>query len=210
MLCLQLRRYVLSYLLNGNWRDHSEIPHFCQFGCCPNFSATLKLLAVYGTWALCPTQPPVFPRSRWTRYDECVDFCGLLETCHGLLGKLVAELSGKPVGAPSPAADVPPAQHADDQAELDDWDEAYADAAGPSAADVQGAEDDAGLSAVDAAQPVPVPPEENGDDGDIENEWKKQKRQNKKKAAVWVSSKPFRRLATWVLRAYVFVASGVV
>ncbi|CAE7402624.1 unnamed protein product [Symbiodinium necroappetens] len=196
------RRYVLSYLLNGNWREHGEIQHYCQFGCCPNFSATLKLLAVYGTWALCPRQPPVFPRSRWTRYDECVDYCGVLEACHGLLGKLVAELSGKPVGAPSPAADVPSAQPADVHQDLDDWDDAYA--AGPSVDHVQGAEEDAGLSAMDAAQSVPVPPEENTDDGEIENEWKKQKRQNKKKAAVWVSSKPFRRLATWAVRSYVF------
>ena len=200
MCCIQLRKFVLSYLLNGNWRDEGELQHFCQYGCCPNFTATLKLLAVYGTWALCPKQPPVFPRSRWTRYDECVDYCGLLQACHGLLGKLIAEVSGKPVSAPKAAAHVPPAQQADGQPELDDWGKAYA--AGPPAG-VQEAEEDMGLSPMEAAQAVPVPPEENTEDGDFETEWKKQKRQNKKKAEVWVGSRPLRKLATWTASARV-------
>ena len=95
------RRYVLAYMLNGDWRVSGEVQHFCTYGCCCSYEATMKVLAVFVTWALCPRQCPVFARSRWTRYDESVDYCGLLAGCHGLLHKLLVELTGRTSAADS-------------------------------------------------------------------------------------------------------------
>lgn len=119
------RRYIISYLLNGDMRCESEIPHFCRWGCCVTSEATMKCFAVYLTWALCPKQIPIFPRSRWTQYDKCVDAVGLLAGVHGLLPQVIFEMTGNPVLAPPPiVSDVPDQNVALKDNDEDDWDSA--------------------------------------------------------------------------------------
>lgn len=38
----------------------------------------------------------MFPRSRWTRSDEALDFLGLLASCHNLLEPFIIEMTGGP------------------------------------------------------------------------------------------------------------------
>ncbi len=184
------RRYIISYLLNGDMRDALEIPHFCRWGCCVTSEATMKCFAVYLSWALCPRQIPIFPRSRWTQYDKCVDALGLLAGVHGLLPQVIFEVTGNPVLAPAPnVSDFPdqnPSLALKDNDE-DDWD---------SALDSENARGQP-VPSCGIEPPPPVQGIEQEQPASEEPDWSdyaKIRKQNKAKAALWVATSPFPRL----------------
>ena len=181
------RRYVVSYLLNGDWETTSEIPHFCIHGCCFSSEATMKCFAMYLTWALCPRQIPIFPRSRWTQYDRCVDACGILAATHGLLEDVVLEMTGGPMRPPpveqTGESSLQGALADDDGG--DSWDEGFRQELQPRA--VAGAS----AQAADAGCNPQKPEEEPAADF---SDYAKIKKQNKAKAKLWVQSKPLERL----------------
>ena len=202
------RRYVLRYLVNGDMTRDDEIQHYCPFGCCVHIDATCKTFAVFCSWALCPRQVPVFPRSRWTQYESTVDYCGLLAGTHGLLGKLLAELAGKPTRClrECDPADIVPEAAPALQDDADEWDQAFAEAtaappARPESAQGDQQEDNAAAQVLGAARPVACEEDDGGNAGDnglpedAAEEWKKKKRQHKQKARLWADSCPFERLA---------------
>ncbi len=88
------RRFILSYYLTGAWWQKGIVSHHCEYSCCSSPESTFKGIAIFVAWALIPHRCPVFPRSRWTRSDESVDFLGLLASVHSLLEPLVINLTG--------------------------------------------------------------------------------------------------------------------
>ena len=193
------RRYVISYLLNGDWEDATEVSHYCGYGCCISSEATMKCFAMYLTWAICPRQIPIFPRSRWTQYDKCVDACGVLAGIHGLLADLMQELTGGPqpaipagVGSTVPVSAAPPISIMDDDTGGDPWDDDFCKASLEDAAKVLEQRRRDGFA---EPQPPADTVEEPDDPVQDFSDYAKIKRQNKWKAKLWVQSRPFERLA---------------
>ena len=187
----KLRRFVLGRLLNGHLYQKKQVQHYCSYGCCAHAEATLRIFAVYCAWALVPCQAPVFPRSRWTRWDAAIDWAGLIEGCHGLLSQVIAEITGVPTSSqPLPSVEL---QQQVDQPMLadeahDEWDAMFV-----------------GRMAEPVAQFTPQQQQQPGDSGDVQadeadvgdepEDWVAKRKQNKKKAALWLQSQPFNRLA---------------
>ena len=129
------RRFVLSYYLNGCWWEDGGVTHHCGIGCCQSPEQTLKGFVVFVAWALVPTRCPIFPRSRWTRSDEAIDFVGLLAAVHNLLNHLTIALTGgetkKPPDPQVGEVDIPPDRFEvlDNQAALDqsEWESMMAE-----------------------------------------------------------------------------------
>ena len=92
----QKRRFIIAWFLNGQLWDKSEVSHYCPWGCCCSPEETLRLVSTYLVWAIAPFKCPKFVRSKWTRYDESVDFLGLLGGLHGLLQPTLSEMWGSP------------------------------------------------------------------------------------------------------------------
>lgn len=84
------RRFILNYYFNGDLRK-AELQHFCDFNCCSGFDQTLRRMRNQVCWALVPTKPPLFARSRWNKWDQAVDYVGILGGVHSLLEELVLE-----------------------------------------------------------------------------------------------------------------------
>ena len=83
------RRVVLEHLLNGDLQRHDAVEFWM-----PNaeWATPEQVKHVLGEWlvpALLPGLLPPFPRSRWTGADLSLNWCGLLESHHGLLRPLV-------------------------------------------------------------------------------------------------------------------------
>lgn len=117
-----LRRYIISYYLNGDLRQQQP-QHYCCFSCCQSFESTVHRMAKYVTWALVPTKPAVFTRSRWTKYDLAIDWVGILAGVHHLLEKVLPKFLGGRSPKPPPISN---ASAVDDV--LDNqlcWDELY-------------------------------------------------------------------------------------
>lgn len=89
------RRFILNYYLTGALWENTVV-HHCPYSCCSSGDATLKGIAVFVTWALVPHRCPLFPRARWTRSDEAIDFLGLLCAVHNLLEPLTTAMTGGP------------------------------------------------------------------------------------------------------------------
>ena len=97
----QKRRYILHRMLNCCW-EGTDLVHYCPFQCCQDFDETLRKFVQYVCWAICPTKCPKFCRSRWTRYDESIDWCGLVASiCNG---RLLETLMQKTIGRPQTQA----------------------------------------------------------------------------------------------------------
>ena len=187
----EVRRFVIQRLMNGHLYRTDEVQHYCKYNCCENAEATLRTFAVWCCWALVPCQAPVFPRSRWTRWDAANDWAGLIEGCHGLLSQLIAEVTGAPTSEniETSAFTEPEPQKMVEDGEMnrDEWDALFA------------VSFDQQLSA-----PVPAPAPRASESGPVQQEepvgdepedWAKKKQQSKKKAALWLQSRPFHRLA---------------
>ena len=119
------RRFILNFFLNGDLRS-SEITHWCSYGCCPDFETTLARFSKLVTWALLPIKPPIFPRSRWTRWDESIDAVALLGGCHSLLSDLYPSASPPDsVPVPDPTSIAEPSSST--ATALDSLDDLFAD-----------------------------------------------------------------------------------
>ena len=110
------RRFIIAWFLNGRLWDKHEVSHFCPWGCCCSCEETVRLTSTYLVWAIAPHRCPKYVRSRWTRYDESVDFLGLLGGIHGLLEPALSELWG------SPHTNVPIANAAVQERQESEWD----------------------------------------------------------------------------------------
>lgn len=192
------RRYVIERFFNGHLYNNDEIQHFCCYNCCLDADYTFKMLAIYCAWALVPSQAPVFPRSRRTRWDASIDWCGLIEGCHGLLGKLIAEITGVPVASPASEEEIRVSHAVPPIAIDDDWDLMFSES----------------TVALKPVQQAPLEQPLQGNDantdpiGDgVEEDWTKKKKQNEKKAGLWLQSKPFPRLA--IMKSIAVVLMGL-
>ena len=96
------RRHIISRLLNGDW-ESENLEHYCQWNCCHDMQNTMEKSMRFLAWALCPGKCPKYCRSRWTRYDEALDWTGLLSIlCKGKFLKLLMERTlGKPARSPT-------------------------------------------------------------------------------------------------------------
>ena len=105
------RRHIISRLLNGDW-EAEHLEHYCQWGCCDDFECTMEKSMRFLAWAIVPGKCPKFCRSRWTRYDEAVDWVGLLSVlCRGkFLTLLMEKTIGKPNQSLKETAAEPPAR----------------------------------------------------------------------------------------------------
>ena len=152
---------------------------------------TLRLFAVYTTWALVPKQCPVFPRSRWTNYDGALEWCGILAGCHNLLEKIFHELFGNPSKEPQPLPSSETAVAPLEAETFDPWDSMFQEI-GSNPPRAMGSMQPQNVSVFpqdDANQ------EDDKQPGDADKpDWVQQKKQNKKKAALWSFSDPLRRL----------------
>lgn len=123
------RRFVLGYYLNDDL-SKNEIVHNCLFGCCKDPDMSLQRICHHVAWALCPFKPPVFARSRWTRWDTAIDFVGLLSGVHYLLKDLYLEYLGeeRPSGTVQ-GSDVPVPEQAvavlPNQSGSDEWNDLF-------------------------------------------------------------------------------------
>ena len=96
------RRHIISRLLNGDW-ESENLEHYCQWNCCSDFQNTMEKSMRFLAWSLCAGKCPKFCRSRWTRYDESLNWVGLLSIlCKGKFLKLLMERTlGKPAQSPT-------------------------------------------------------------------------------------------------------------
>ena len=100
-----VRRYIIGYFMNGDLR-REQPQHFCCFSCCSTFEHTVARMAKFLTWALVPTKPTVFSRSRWTKYDLAIDWVGILAGVHHLLGKVLPKFLGGRGPKPPPISNA--------------------------------------------------------------------------------------------------------
>ena len=76
--------------------------HYCNMRCCASFDDTLRKAVEHLSWALCPGKCPKYCRSRWTRYNESIDWCELAANiCNGMLfDELMERTIGNPQAQP--------------------------------------------------------------------------------------------------------------
>ena len=73
-------------MFNGDWERTDVVEHKCVGeGCCRSAEHCLEKMVTLGVGALAGTNPPQFPRSRWTGFIPAVSWPLLLEYIHGLL-----------------------------------------------------------------------------------------------------------------------------
>ena len=179
----RLRRYIISSLLNGRL-DTPQLSHFCIHGCCADAEDTYRAMSTHLVWALLPGVCPRFLKSRWVRYDESLDWCGLLSGIHNLLPRLVGVITGHPHQC---------VQNSAVQAGGQDWDAVFAEEA------TVGQHNEPAQAEAQQPQPDPDVPDA-ADDVDAEREsqegfdWKKFMRTKRKQANAWAQSSPFGRL----------------
>ena len=132
-----MKYWVVRKLANDDIRRTEVFAHNCGGGCCrskKDFLMKLKwfVAIVAGKMLI------IFPRSRWTKMDEAIDWVGLLRNIHGLLRSVYTlwfhHVTGRKVPEP---IDAPPAGPAEFAALVDDGDVGIPDleADGPDDAD---------------------------------------------------------------------------
>ena len=196
------RRFILERMLNCDWQV-PELTHNCQFSCCRDFDHTLAKCIKYCSWAICPTKCPKFCRSRWTRYDESIDWAGLVSNiCGGMIFDLLMQKTlGKPSKVPSSHEEQPQPGKRQSQArplQLKDakkrWEQLALEEAGiagsssTSKSETQG-ESSAAVVPVESADPIPEDNEKS-----TEPNWAEINAQKRREAAAWVISRPGPRL----------------
>ena len=80
----RLKYWILRKLPNGNLRNTSKFEHYCSGNCCKyqkDFLRKLKWVVAIIAGRMCV----LFPRSRWAKLDEALDWVGVLTEIHGLL-----------------------------------------------------------------------------------------------------------------------------
>jgi hypothetical protein len=156
----RLKFWIVYRLPNGDIRRRNRFEHWCKDGCCKSlkdFLRKLKWFVAVVAGKLCL----IFPRSRWTRMDEAVDWVGVMSEIHGILPTVYRLWYHKVSGRnPPPSADAdlgagPPdllALHDEDpfDAGADIAEDADAD---PNAADAPNPDNDAAPANADG-QPV--------------------------------------------------------
>lgn len=108
----QRQRAIIEHFLNDDFRDHTQIVHWCKPGQYRDEEEALQIFLEYIVPALLPCCLPLFPRSRWFGADIALDWVGILASIHGLLIPLMAAWTGR---SPSPA------QPAEETLELEDY-----------------------------------------------------------------------------------------
>ena len=183
------RRFVLNYYLNGKLQQQ-EVQHFCLHGCCSNIDATLRRICRQVVWALVPGKPPVFARSRWTRWDAAIDAIAILGGVHGLLREtFLSYLGEKDEPVPQNAPTLPGSLQA-----LSDWEDVFEEEVNtakgtliPTAAASDGKKDEQGPPSVQAGSGNPTVPEQSQTFAEFN-------KQQKLLAKDWVKTDPFTRL----------------
>jgi hypothetical protein len=89
----RLRRAVLLALANGCWTDTSTLDHYCS-GCCDGPEDCLHKFEAFFVSCTTGCAPRPWPQSRWTGFDECLEWQGLLQCIHGLLTFAFREWAG--------------------------------------------------------------------------------------------------------------------
>ena len=90
------QRVLVEFYLNGDL-EASEVEHWTTRDV--SREQLLQEFWYYVVPALLPHRAPVFPRSRWVGADRCLDWCGLLLSCHNLFTPMMQQwtdlLAGK-------------------------------------------------------------------------------------------------------------------
>ena len=93
--------WIVFRLPNGHLQNIGTFEHYCHGKCCKSVQYFLRKLK----WFVCVcagTICTIFPRSRWTRMDEAIDWVGVLSNVHGLLGIIYRIWFGKVTGKKPP------------------------------------------------------------------------------------------------------------
>ena len=92
--------------------------HHCHGDCCQGLPP-LECFEIHVVPSLIPHACPMFPRSRWTRADVAVDWCGLLANIHSLLKVVVKPWLREMADHSRPvcAADFPATEESDSELE---------------------------------------------------------------------------------------------
>lgn len=193
------RRFILSYFLNGDLRRQEEVQHFCLFNCCASFEQTLKRIRRVVAWALVPTKPPLFARSRWNKWDHAIDYVGILAGIHGLLSELTMEFLG-----PEKSKLAKGMQHADAhvthvEAEIDALDDLYQAECNPAESfesrhQQQQQRDQSDPQQAEAAPEAQEQQQEKKSSMENQFDWNEFNRQQKVLTRKWVNTNPFNRL----------------
>ena len=80
----RLKYWVVRKLANGDIRRTEVFAHNCGDGCCRSKKDFLRRLKWFVA-IVAGKMLIIFPRSRWTKMDEAIDWVGLLQNIHGLL-----------------------------------------------------------------------------------------------------------------------------
>jgi hypothetical protein len=131
-------RYVMSTLLNGDYKKEGVVEHFCN-GCCTGRADTVKRFKKYFIRLLFSKGIKVFPRSNWLGSEEALDSVGLLASIHDIGYKTFAlafghikksELHGQSLGK-HVFPDLDGASHAEQPEFVNGWAVAVAGNQGP-------------------------------------------------------------------------------
>ncbi len=115
------RRFVLNYFFNGPLYQ-TEVQHFCLHGCCADYATTLRRISKHVCWALMPNKPPIFARSRWTKWDLAIDAVLILAGVHGLLKDVFYSY----IGEQAHKAVIPPVENILGTSDaISDWDTVF-------------------------------------------------------------------------------------
>ena len=176
------QQFVLSCMLNGNLQERT-ITHFCMWGCCETPEQTYERFAKYVVAALIPGRCPTFARNRWTNQTEAIQWAGLLDAHHGLLMDVITAYVSQhlPVG-PSQGNEPMFGDIQEDSPPIPD------DDAPETAGDMASALED-------LADLMETATAEGSSGAHSKVDWVAINKAFKKKAMLWVQSKPLPRLA---------------
>ena len=93
LVCRRRRKVELlcRSLCNGDWRDHSQIVHFCSgTECCRDRPHLVDKLQNALVDVMKPLQIRIMNRANWSSWSQSWNFVGLFTALHGLLPKSVA------------------------------------------------------------------------------------------------------------------------
>ena len=80
------KKFMVLYALNGDWRVRDRIEYnISQPGALQNLGEIYCMLYVVLEDIFTSSQPPIFPRSRWTGADKACDHMLMMECIHGIL-----------------------------------------------------------------------------------------------------------------------------
>ena len=118
------RRYILASLFNGDL-DSEDVTHFCAWNCCRDSSHTEAKFVQYAVAALLPHKLGKLARNRWTGHSSCVNWCGLLQSHHQLLTKVISRFTGRAVAGPASVQSVAATAGLKDDGDSSSCGEAY-------------------------------------------------------------------------------------